>query len=232
MEPEVLLAHLKALLGRAPDFSNYSPASQEQHAWRGQTHSLIRAWDRAESASLKVTIDFIPMSVGREKNIANVFGVIHRAISDLELRVPAEQQVSFGAGDVYDFFRALRKIVESAESEIFVVDPYLDNTVFDQYLTARNPDVTVRLLVKEYANDVTAARDKYVAQHGAVVVVKQSAAIHDRVIFTDNELCWVVGQSIKDAAKAKPTYLVPLSPDVAMAKLSDYNTIWESANAL
>lgn len=31
--------------------------------------------------------------------------------------------------------------------------------------------------------------------------------VHDRVIFTDNRV-WLLGQSIKDAAKKKPTYIV------------------------
>ena len=55
------------------------------------------------------------------------------------------------------------------------------------------------------------------------IELKKTKKIHDRVIFIDNMACWVVGQSLKDAAKAKPTYLSPLSPDVVSAKLQEYN---------
>jgi hypothetical protein len=51
-------------------------------------------------------------------------------------------------------------------------------------------------------------------------------------IFIDGYACWIIGQSVKDAAKAKPTYLVPVPPDVAPEKLNNYEEIWSKANAL
>jgi hypothetical protein len=45
-------------------------------------------------------------------------------------------------------------------------------------------------------------------------------------------VCWVEGQSIKDTAKYKPTYITPLSPGVVALKLADYEQIWVSANAV
>ena len=41
-----------------------------------------------------------------------------------------------------------------------------------------------------------------------------------------------MGQSIKDAAKAKPTYLLPLPADIANLKLGHYETIWNVAAVL
>jgi hypothetical protein len=38
-----------------------------------------------------------------------------------------------------------------------------------------------------------------------------------------------MGQSIKDAAKAKPTYLLPLPADIAKLKLTHYEAIWVTA---
>ncbi|PJF38291.1 MAG: hypothetical protein CUN55_17760, partial [Phototrophicales bacterium] len=92
--------------------------------------------------------------------------------------------------------------------------------------------VLVRLLTKQYAHDVKGASEKYASQFGNVVEVRSSNAIHDRVIFVDDAVCWVMGQSIKDAAKAKPTYLIPLPPDVTLAKLHDYSGIWNAASAI
>lgn len=67
---------------------------------------------------------------------------------------------------------------------------------------------------------------------GSVLEARKSMALHDRVIFIDRHVCLVVGQSIKDAAKSKPTYLVSLPPDIVPAKLQDYEQIWEAANAI
>lgn len=52
--------------------------------------------------------------------------------------------------------------------------------------------------------------------------------MHDRVLFIDSR-CWVIGQSIKDAAKKKPTYIVEHS-SILMRHI--YEEIWSKAPAL
>ncbi len=143
-----------------------------------------------------------------------------------------ENEVSFGAGETYDFFRALNKVIASAEKSIFIIDPYLDHTVFDHYLSSRQDNVSVRLLLNHNSENVVPAVEKYVTQHGNVLELRKSNAPHDRVVFIDNFECWLIGQSIKDAAKAKPTYLVQLPPDVVSQKLNNYEEIWSSAEKL
>jgi hypothetical protein len=58
---------------------------------------------------------------------------------------------------------------------------------------------------------------------------RASAMIHDRVFFLDGRSAWVLGQSIKDAAKSKPTYLAPLDTQTTDLKISEYEKIWHSA---
>lgn len=232
MKPEILLAQLRALLERAPDFDQYSPTSREHMIWLGQAHALVARWKDFEAIMLQVSSDSLTMELTRQRNVANIFGVLHRAIADLELEVPEREQVAFAAGEVYDFFRELNKVIESAEATIFIIDPYLDHTVFGQYLISRKPNVTVRLLLNKNANNVKAAADKYIQQYGEVIEIRKSTKIHDRVIFVDGYVCWVIGQSLKDAAKAKPTYLVPLAPDVVSEKLNDYESIWNESDTI
>jgi hypothetical protein len=232
MEPEVLLAQLRALFERAPDFDQYSPTSRDHMIWLGQAHALVSRWNSIEAASFQIAADFLPMDLVRPNNVAKIFGIIQRAISDLELSVPDNTGTVFSAGEVYDIFRALNEVIASAEKSIFIIDPYLDETVFNHYLTSRKPDVTVRLLLSKKADQLKPSVEKYIAQHGEVLKIKKTRAIHDRVIFIDGYVCWVLGQSLRDAAKAKPTYLVPLSPDVVQEKLEDYESIWEGANEI
>ncbi len=232
MEPEILLANLRALIERVPNFDKYSPSSQEHLLWLGQGYALIQRWDRYEAVGYKSACDFMPMEVNRATNISNVVGIIYRAIADLELKVPDKGKVSFAAGEVYDFFKELNNLIRSADSKVFIIDPYLDHTVFDQYVVSKKPEVTIRLLITKNAENVKAAAEKYRSQHGETVDVRKSRKIHDRVIFIDDFSCWVVGQSIKDAAKAKPTYLSPLSPDVVSIKLHEYNEIWNTSDEI
>lgn len=232
MEASVLLAQLRALLERAPDFEAYSPLSREHVQWLGQAHALVARWDRVQAIMLQVAADGMASDCLRASNVATILGVLNRAIADLELLVPRDGQVTFSAGQVYDFFRELNKVIASADASIFIIDPYLDSSVFDHYLTSIKSDVAVRLLLHKDPNGIKAAADKYVQQHGKVLEVRKCAKLHDRVIFIDNYVCWVVGQSLKDAAKAKPTYLVPLAPDVVAGKLQGYEAIWAEAEKI
>lgn len=232
MEPEVLLAQLRALFERAPDFDEYTPTSKEHMIWLGQAHALISRWNWIEASSFQSAADFLPMDLLRANNVAKIFGVIQRAIADLELQVPDATQTVFGAGEVYNIFRALNEVIASAEKSIFIIDPYLDDTVFKHYLASRKPDVSVRLLLTKNADQLKPAAEKYIVQFGDVSEIKKTKAVHDRVIFIDGYVCWVLGQSLKDAAKAKPTYLAPLSPDVISAKLEEYEGIWANASKI
>lgn len=232
MDPHILLSQLKALLVRAPDFRTYSPSSMEHHAWLGQAHALISRWNIIEAVSLKTAADFLGFEANRQWNIGQIFGTLHRAISDLELKLPTDAGQAFGPGAVYDFFKALNELLSSAQKSLFIADPFMDDTIFDTYLSSVPRGITVRLLVGRYTAKIKPAADKFVAQYGALLEVRHSSMFHDRLIFLDGDVCWVIGQSIKDAASAKPTYLAPLSADVARPKLTGYEQIWHTATAI
>lgn len=67
-------------------------------------------------------------------------------IARLEVEVPQQGDQALGAGAVYDFFKSLRDLLASASQTILIVDPYLDEQIFDIYLAAVKPNVAVRLL--------------------------------------------------------------------------------------
>jgi hypothetical protein len=140
----------------------------------------------------------------------------------LELQVPVLPPQAFGPGAVYDFHKALRDLLASATKSLFIVDPYLDDQVFDAYLSTVSQQVHVRLLARDYAASLKASVGKFIAQKKVKVEVRSSERIHDRVVLVDDGSCWVLGQLIKDAAKSKPTYLAPLATDAAQLRKADY----------
>jgi hypothetical protein len=161
-----------------------------------------------------------------------MLGTVHRALADLELRVSRDGGHAFGAGAVYDFFKALSKLLSSAQTSLLILDPYMDALVFDEYLSKTSPGVGIRLLVGKASADLRAAATRFNAQQQSTVEVRSSKSIHDRAIFIDGQVCWVLGQSIKDAAVKKDTYLAPLSPDVADIKLVHYEHLWSEASVV
>ena len=235
MDKAVLLAQLQSLLETAPDFSAYSASSREHSVWLAKGHALIK---RSHSSLSMEVIEFASESdnlhFSRDRQIAKIFNLIHRAIADLELDAPLLAGQAFAPGEVYDFFKALSAAVSSTTKSIFIIDAYLDDQIFDSYISGLSTGVSVHLLTGTKYGVPAKLKPAVVSynQHGTVAEVKISDEIHDRVLFIDNLSCWVMGQSIKDAAKAKPTYLLPLPTDIAMLKLSHYELIWRNASAL
>ena len=86
--------------------------------------------------------------------------------------------------------------------------------------------VGFRLLSVNVPTDVVALAHKYAA--GGNLAFRSSNSIHDRVVFADQRV-WLIGQSLKDAAKKKPTYIVehdePLMRGI-------YENIWQSATVI
>jgi len=232
MEPIVLLEKFRVLIASKPALEGRGSYGQEQFAWLGRASALISAWNRAEAISFGVAANSLAGNFNREMNVGTIFTTIHKAIAMLEDALPQPVGQAFGPGAAYDFFRALRALVASTDKSLVVVDPYMDAETVDGYLSALPPGRTVRLIASRFADDVRVAAAKFTTQQGGSVEVRKSSEIHDRVVLVDASQCWVLGASIKDAASKKPTYLAPLSADIAMQKVKMYEDVWNAARSI
>ena len=149
------------------------------------------------------------------------------SLAELEIDLPdAEIKGVYGPGEEYEFYRDLKSILATAQGEIFVIDPYLSAEIFDVYAGAIPRKVKFWLLSNNVSSDVKNLAQKYAS--GGNLQFRVSDSVHDRVIFVDKRV-WLSGQSIKDAAKKKPTYVVehdePLMREI-------YERIWQSASVV
>lgn len=146
------------------------------------------------------------------------------SIAELEASLPApEVRGTYDAGDEWAFYKDLKDVMSSAKADIFVVDNYLNIEIFELYAAAVRAGVTFRLLTGQLKGNLEAVATKYAASHS--VDLRSGPDVHDRHIFVDDR-CWTVGQSIKDAAKKKPTYMVELSAGMARTMRKIYEEIW------
>jgi hypothetical protein len=232
MEPLVVLEKLRALLTTAPPLEGSGTYGQEQFAWLGRASAAISAWNRSEAIAFGVAATSLAGNLNRVMNVGTVFTTIHKAIATLEDALPQPAGQAFGPGAAYDFFLALRALVAASDKSLLVVDPYMDAETFDGYLSALPSGRSVRLLLSKFTDDVRVAAAKFSTQQGGSVEIRKSNDIHDRVVFVDGSQCWVLGASIKDAALKKPTYLAPLSAEIAAEKLKIYETVWNAARSI
>ena len=134
----------------------------------------------------------------------------------------------YGVGEAYKFHLDLVKKLSEVRESVFIIDPYFDAKNFDLYIPFIPANVKVRILLKDYTNPFMTVLRKFRASEAANLEVRESQDIHDRILFIDGK-CWVIGQSIKDAAMKKPTYVI-LSEENKMQE--KYEPIWEEAESL
>lgn len=154
--------------------------------------------------------------------------VLKSGLAELKMDLPEpEIKGVYEPGQEYEFYKSIKTILGLAAQELFVVDPYLSNAIFETYADSIPRTVKFRLLGADIPLDVATLGKKYGG--GGNFQLRSSNAIHDRVIFADQR-AWVCGQSLKDAAKKKPTYIVEIE-DAGLMRPA-YESIWNSASVI
>ncbi|MCZ6690351.1 MAG: DUF2321 domain-containing protein [Planctomycetota bacterium] len=136
-------------------------------------------------------------------------------------------QRAYGPGEAFDFYGETRTLIESAQTEILIVETYPDEEIFNLYLAKVQPQISIRLLVKNPQGQFKSVAKKFVLSPGRKIEIRQSSELHDRMLFVGND-CYAIGQSLKDAAVKKPTYIVAL-PKIGSDLLPCYEEIWKGA---
>lgn len=132
----------------------------------------------------------------------------------------------YAPGDDYTFYRDLAGEIANAQTLVMIVDGYLDEHVFDLYVKKIQTKVPVRMLSMKVDDDVEAIAKRFGASRK--IELRRSKQIHDRYLFIDKR-GWVIGQSIKDAAREKPTYVIELAEPSLGAIREAHEAIWDAA---
>jgi hypothetical protein len=235
----VQLEKLQALKGRS-----YAAAKADEDEWSQLTEKLVI---RSFGSDGPNHVNFFrARAAGEHRVVMFDEGVPHQryqrnfearqqayesllksCIAELAIDLPgAGIKGTYDAGEQYEYYRDVTECLKVAQKEIFIIDPYLGREIFEIYANAITRGVVFRLLSSNVPADVLAVAKKYAA--GGNLDFRTSASIHDRVLFVDNRV-WVSGQSIKDAASKKPTYIVELD-EPSMRKI--YEPVWTSASKL
>lgn len=150
------------------------------------------------------------------------------ALSDIPLKtLTTTGAQSYGPGDAYKFLKDVRTLLTSASKEVFVVEPYPNEEIFELYLDKVAPGVNMKLLYKTPKDQFATVGKKFILKPGIKLEVRQSSSIHDRHLFVDGR-CWIVGKSLKDAAVKDPTYVAEVE-DIGVDARKEYDSIWITA---
>ena len=117
------------------------------------------------------------------------------------------------AGSEYDSLRYVSRLVESAKSELLIIDPYSDVTILD-VLAKKQPGVTVRLICKDRGKPTATEIAKFNRQYKGLMV-SYSDDFHDRFVLIDGAELYNFGSSVNCLGRRLTTYTTRDAKEIA-----------------
>ena len=105
----------------------------------------------------------------------------------------------FFYGEFYDAYTLVQSIFESANSEIIIIDNYVDRTILDR-LVVKNKNVQVIIYTSVSSRLLGKDINTFNSQYGGLDV-EYTTNVHDRYIIIDQNKIYHLGHSIKDLSK-------------------------------
>jgi len=237
MEAESLYRRIGRLIEIAPPPPLYGTLSPELMKWTGQASALVSAGgDFLLQAEISLAIDGLQYPT-RADSFQKIMITLYKALAAAELAAPPSAQGAFiPVGNSFDAFSAVAKILGSAMKDVFLVDPYMDDTVLTDFGGSVADGVPLRFLtdVATVKPSLAPAASRWRAQYPSrplSVRLASSRTLNDRAIFVDNIKAWTVTQSLKDLAKRSPAEIVR-ADDTAALKIAAYEAIWMTATVV
>jgi len=246
MRAEVLYAQLGRIIESMPNLavelphskSTYLPFSAADHQWLGRAQALIE-----EALGVEGSVE-IKSAIGMSAQYrawfpGEVRRILYRALAVVEMELPAPASGAFiPAGSSFDALKALQRVFGFAQTDVLIVDPYLDEKILTEFAHFVPTKICIRLLADASAVKATLlpALKAWQNQHGTDRPVEARLAprrsLHDRLIAVDSKRIWTVGQSFRDLAARAPTSFVEVDAETAALKMQSYEDIWQTASPL
>ena len=210
---------MRGLVTDCDRFRNLKHSSVPMYAFTEQGVAMLSAVLRSEVA-IAVSIRIMDAFVAMRHFVSDHAGLVQRvgAIELKQLETDKRLDMVFDALDrgrllpsgiipantEFDSIRQVSRLVESAKSEIVVIDPYADATILD-VLSGKKAGVTVRLVCKNRGKPTASEIAKFNRQYKGLTV-SYSDDFHDRFILIDNAELHNLGSSVNCLGRRLTTY--------------------------
>ena len=158
--------------------------------WVARAGAAIEQWDPSRASACRTAAIQAASGTGYAGlGLRSLKLLLHQARAALRLQI-GQLSIVVSQSQVFDYFDEVRKVIETATSEVFFVDAYLDAEFVSRYLPHAAKGVSVRLLGgPQRMATLLSAVDVFAKQHGTAVEVRSSDKLHDRFLFVDGEGC-------------------------------------------
>jgi len=220
-----LLGEVEDIIRTMPPRDSLTHDSPEVLEWSGRASATMNAIGPFEGSQFFGALSKLAIRSVSNEGTREVQRLLHMARHSLRMATVGPMSAALGAGEVFDYFDEVRKIIETAAVDLFFIDPYIDAEFVSRYLPHAKAGVSVRLLTRKGVEQLTPAAQAYVAQHQAKIAIRTSGAMHDRFVIVDGTAAYQSGASFKDGAKRSPTTLTQIT-DAFAAVRQQYEDHW------
>ncbi len=242
LEPVKAIPVLEGLISRAEQLRAEAWTSPARQQWSqtgesaliaalGSAHPNVHAFTTAQCGAYGPydTDEYLMEQANTQ--LDGMLAILRSTVEQLRWHLPDATQVFLPAGSHHDAYIEIRKIVQNVASELLIVDSYVDGTLWS-LLTNVAPSVKIRIMTMQMKQDFALEARKFVAQHGAVIEIRQTAQYHDRFIVLDASRCWHLGASIKDAGNKAFAMSEVVSATIRAAISADIEATWNRAQQI
>jgi len=112
-------------------------------------------------------------------------------------------ELFFSPGLVHSAYKSIRDIIEQAQSNIDIIDLYIDKSLFEILkIKSGSKNISVRILTKVKQDDFDHEKLLFNNQYTNISIERKNVTdFHDRFIIIDKKLVYHLGASIKDAGR-------------------------------
>lgn len=234
----LLLSDTPNLLDFDADYQLPEPTIQ----WLSKATALVaRAPRRGTlySARIEIAVQNLVATYSTSKHAKEIILVLNQVLADIEIDLPPSAKGAFvAAGDTFDAFSAVAKIMAGAKEKVLVVDPYMDASVIIDFGGLVGEGVKLLLLGDEALSKpaLKPAADRWIAQHGLKrplsVRLAAPRSLHDRLIIVDDVNAWILTQSLKDFAKRAHATVQRADTELTQMKAAAFSSLWDSGTVL
>ena len=133
-----------------------------------------------------------------ENNYENLSNEVKQISLQIQTNLPPNQGVFFN-GQVFDAYVFFSEIIKNAQTEIILIDNYIDETVL-LHLSKRNADVKAIIYTGKITPQLLLDLEKHNKQYPPIEI-KPFSNSHDRFLIIDQKELYHIGASLKDLGK-------------------------------
>jgi hypothetical protein len=239
LDPEELYIRAGEVVATMPNLDG--DLTPETHLWSGRAGVLGgQALDKLEQMKFQHAWERIQLgSLMRESNVGLVRALVYRALASAEARAPISVRGAFiPAGNAFTAMATVRSVLKVAKHNVFIVDPYMNETALTDFGLVAPEGITVRLLAdkRTLQASLRPAVERWIREYDnkrpLEARLTPKSTLHDRAIFVDGQGAWVLTQSLKDFAERSPGVIFKVDQAIADLKIPAYEDLWKAANPL